>query len=365
MIREAVKDIQLSIRKISEKASEQDECVRMDIGQPSFDTPQHVKDAARERIEEQQGYTSTLGTEDLRRRIADEESDKKGVEIDSDQVLVTVGGMQALYAIYAARLGPDATVALNDPCWGPYKLISGINGNKFSQVEYWDENGELRDEARQEIKKADAVIVNTPSNPTGKTLSREQAKEIAEFSDDSGTYLVSDEVYHRLSFDEHHSPAAFSQNSAVIGSVSKNHAMTGWRVGWIVDEEPNVREYAKATRAMTASPPKISQLAAEEALSNDHHVEEMKQTYQERRDIVVERMSSLGWEFETPGGAIYAFPEVDRDSWDFCLEMVEKGVAMVPGEPFGPESDQNVRICFGSVEKDEIRRAFDIIEEEL
>jgi len=118
-------------------------------------------------------------------------------------------------------------------------------------------------------------------------------------------------------------------------------------------------------RGATACPPHISQLASVEALKNDSHVEEVRSEYEDRRGVIVDRMEKLGWDFEMPEGAIYAFPEVGEDSWDFCMRMIEKGIAMVPGEPFGPESDQNVRICFGSTSKEQINKAFDILEKEL
>lgn len=370
MFRERVENIDLSIRRIAEKAAEKDECVRFDIGQPSFDTPQHIKDAAKEGLDNKQGYSPMLGIDELREKVVEEERLKKGVgekvEIGKENVMITTGGMGALYSVFSAHLGSDDKAVFNDPCWGPYKMISEINGNQWEQVEYWDEEGNLREEAKQKIREADFFIVNTPSNPTGKVLTEEKAREIGEFSEEAGTLMVSDEVYHRLTFDrEHYSPAVHSCDSVVIGSVSKNHAMTGWRVGWILAKEKNIEQYAKVSRATTACPPRISQYAAVEALEDDSHVDNMRKTYQERRDLLVERMEQIGWDFEVPEGAIYAFPEVGRDSWDFCLEMVEEGVAMVPGEPMGPESDQNVRICFGSTTKEEINRAFDILEEEL
>ncbi|MFB6208782.1 MAG: pyridoxal phosphate-dependent aminotransferase [Candidatus Nanohaloarchaea archaeon] len=365
-MRERIENIDLSIRRIAEKASEQEECVRFDIGQPSFDTPQHIKESARERLEEKQGYSPMMGLEELREAVAGEESRKHGIQVDPKNVLVTVGGMGALFAVFSARLGRENKALFNDPCWGPYKMISEVNGNRWRQVEYWNEDRELREEAREEIEKADLMVVNTPGNPTGYTLSEKQARQIARVAEDSGTFLVSDEVYHRLTFGrKHYSPAAFTDNSCIIGSVSKNHAMTGWRVGWVVDESQNLENYAKVGRASTAVPPKISQLASVEALENDSHVEEMREAYRKRRDSVVERMEELGWDFVEPEGAIYTFPEIGRDSWDFCLEMVEEGVAMVPGEPMGPGSDRNVRICFGSTSKQQIERGFDIIEDNL
>ncbi|MFB6191379.1 MAG: pyridoxal phosphate-dependent aminotransferase, partial [Candidatus Nanohaloarchaea archaeon] len=356
--RDRVRDIELSIRKISEKAREQDECVRFDIGQPSFDTPEHVKEAARGRMEQKQGYTSTLGIEELREAVAKEESMKKGIDTGSEEVMVTAGGMEAIYSVFATVLEGSDTTVFNDPCWGPYRMISEVNGNDWKQVNFF-EDGELRDEAREEFQDAEVVVVNTPSNPVGRVLGQEQAREVAEASEEADALLVSDEVYHRLTYGrEHISPAQFADESVVIGSMSKNHAMTGWRVGWVTAGEQMVQQLAKASRALVACPPKISQLAAVEALENDSHVDDMRSAYRERRDLVVERMEELGWEFVEPEGAIYAFPRVGRDSWDFCLDMIEKGVAMVPGEPFGPVCDRNVRISFGSTTREEIDRAF-------
>lgn len=365
-MREQIENINLSIRKISEKAAKQEEIVRFDIGQPSFDTPQHIKQATKDRMKEKQGYSPMLGLEELRENIASEENIKKGVEIEKDEIMVTTGGMGALFAVFSAQLGSEDKAVFNDPCWGPYKMISEVNDNQWTQVQYWDEERELRDKAREEIAKADLVVVNTPGNPTGYVLTEEQAKEIAEVAEEHDTFLVSDEVYHRLIYGkEHYSPAIYNDNSAIIGSASKNHAMTGWRVGWVVDDPENIEQYAKVSRASTACPPRISQYAAIAAIENDAHVEKMRESYEERRDLLVERMEQLGWEFVAPEGAIYAFPEVGEDSWDFCMRMIDEGVAMVPGQPMGPESDKNVRVCFGSTTKEEIDKAFDILEEEF
>ncbi len=365
-MRERIENITLSIRKISEKAGKQEDIVRFDIGQPSFDTPQHVKEAAKEGLENKQGYSPMMGLEELRERIAEEESVKEGLEISSEEVMVTTGGMGALYAVFAARLGSDDKAVFNDSCWGPYKMISEVSENEWSQVQYWDQNRNLRTEAKEKIKEADLLVVNTPGNPTGYVLTEDQARKIAEFADEHDTFLVSDEVYHRLTYDkDHYSPAAYSSKCCIIGSMSKNHAMTGWRTGWVIDSTENLEQYAKVSRASTACPPRISQYAAIEALKDDSHVEEMREAYQERRDLLVERMNDLGWDFVAPEGAIYAFPEVGEDSWDFCMRMIEEGVAMVPGEPMGPESNQNVRICFGSTTREEIEKAFNILEEEL
>jgi len=139
-MRERIENINLSIRKISEKAGKQKDIVRFDIGQPSFDTPEHVKEAAKEGLENKQGYSPMMGLKELRERIAEEESVKEGLKINSEEVMVTTGGMGALYAVFAARLGRDDKAVFNDPCWGPYKMISEVSENKWSQVQYWDQN---------------------------------------------------------------------------------------------------------------------------------------------------------------------------------------------------------------------------------
>lgn len=362
-MRERIENITLSIRKISEKARQNDS-IRLDIGQPSFDTPQHVKKAARKGLSQKQGYTSMKGIDSLRKAVAEEESMKEGLDFHEEDIIITTGGMGALFDVFAAQLDSEDKAVFNDPCWGPYKMISEVNDNQWSQVKYFDKNG-LREEAKNEIEDAELVVVTSPDNPTGRMLDRSEAKEIAKFADKNDTLLVSDEVYHCLTFGKDHiSPAQYSEDAVIIGSVSKNHAMTGWRIGWIASKH-DIDNYAKVNRAMSASPNKIGQIAAVEALQNRKHVEKMRSSYEERAELVKERMDELGWEYPDVDGAIYAFPKVGRDSWSFCLEMVEKGVAMVPGEPFGPESDQNVRIAFGAATKEELNQAFDILEEEL
>jgi aspartate/methionine/tyrosine aminotransferase len=137
-MRERIENIDLSIRKISEKASKKEDVVRFDIGQPSFDTPEHVKEATKEGLKEKQGYSPMLGLEDLREAVLNEEKDKKGFEqfdLGIENVMVTTGGMGALFAIFSARLGEKDKALFNDPCWGPYKMISEVNGNEWEQVE--------------------------------------------------------------------------------------------------------------------------------------------------------------------------------------------------------------------------------------
>ncbi|AOV94544.1 hypothetical protein AQV86_01295 [Nanohaloarchaea archaeon SG9] len=191
-MRERIENINLSIRKISEKAAKIDDIVRFDIGQPSFDTPEHVKEATKEGLEEKQGYSPMLGLEEMREAVLNEEKQKKGFEgldLGLENVMVTTGGMGALFAIFSARLGRGDKALFNDPCWGPYKMISEVNGNEWEQVEYWNDDRELRPEAREKIAEADMMVVNTPGNPTGYVLTEDQAREIGECAGENDTFL--------------------------------------------------------------------------------------------------------------------------------------------------------------------------------
>ncbi len=369
-MRQRVGDLSLSIRKISEKASNHEDCVRLDIGQPSFDTPEHIKEKAREELSKEQSYTSLYGLQELREAVVEGEKKKqkvgpKGIDLGPEDVMVTVGATQALYAIFASMLSTEDKVVLDDPCWVPYKTMSEVNGNRWEQVDFFEDGG-LTEEAKREIEDSEMVVVNTPTNPTGHALTKKEAKELGEYADDSGTLLVSDEVYHRFVYDrDHYSPTAYCENSIVVGSVSKSHAMTGWRIGWLIAHEEPIEDFKKVSRAMIGCPPKINQLASIHAIRNDRHVDNMRSVYKERRDLIDRRLNEMNLDFKEPQGSFYVFPDVGRDSWDFCLEMIEKGVAMVPGEPFGPGSRENVRICFGSADKEEINRGLDILEQEL
>ncbi len=369
-MRKRVGDLSLSIRKISEKANKHEDCVRLDIGQPSFDTPEYVKEKAKEELSKEQSYTSLYGIRELRKAITEGENRKEavgpmGIDLDPEDVMVTVGATQALYTVFASMLSTDDKVVLDDPCWVPYQTISEVNGNSWEQVDFFDCDG-LTDGAKEAIDGAEMVVVNTPTNPTGHVMTREEARELGEYADDAGTLLVSDEVYHRFVYDgKHYSPTAYCENSIVVGSVSKSHAMTGWRIGWLVAHKEPIEDFKKVSRAMIGCPPRINQLASIHAIRNDKHVDEMRSVYRKRRDIVDRRLEDMGLEFKEPQGSFYVFPDVGRYSWSFCLDMIEKGVAMVPGEPFGPGSKENVRICFGSATEKEINRGLDILEEEI
>ncbi|MCJ7478636.1 MAG: pyridoxal phosphate-dependent aminotransferase [Candidatus Nanohaloarchaeota archaeon QJJ-7] len=364
-IRESVRDAVFSIRDISEKAGRMDDTVRLDIGQPDFETPSEVKKAASEAIREDHiTYTSLWGIPELRKEAADYESWK--TEMGEKNIMVTTGGIGALHCILTGFLEPGENVVMNDPAWMPYSLISRVSPGTFGQVPYFDEDGEVRASAiRDSIgEDTELLLLNSPENPTGRVYTEEQVKTLGELAEEEGLWIVSDEVYdHLLYGDAEHVSAAehFPDRTLIVNSMSKNFAMTGWRIGWVASrDEEMIHELGKVNRASTACPNYIGQKAALTALKESQdYVNDMREEFEDRQELVLQHVEDLGWDSVNPEGAIYAFPDVEQDSWEFAHSLLEnEGVAVVPGSAAGGSGDTNVRICFGSATQEDIEEGF-------
>lgn len=356
-IRSEVTSFKESIRTISELAGSKPGCIRFDIGQPDFDTPSHIKAAAMRAIRAgKTGYTPTTGLPKLRDAIAASES-KKGRAFSPENVLVTVGGMSALFSVMFSILNRGDEVVITDPSWSLYPSQVKICGGVPVYADIESPESAITDKTK-------ALIVNSPSNPTGQMLSEADIKKVTALCDERDIFLISDEVYGDLAFDKPHiSPAKFTDRAIIVNSCSKTYAMTGWRLGWLVAKPQLVEEFSKCTRSMFACPNHISQYAAVAALTGDQSsVDDMRDEYRLRKDTLIKRMNSLGWNFPSVDGGIYAFPDVGQDGWSFVNKLLENNISAVPGEPFGPSAKNHIRLCFGSVGVEKINAAFDVID---
>ncbi len=359
-IRKSVKEGNYSVREISEEAGKKEDIVRFDIGQPSFDTPENVKKAAREVINEEKiTYTSLWGIEDLRQEAADFESHK--AKYNKENVMITTGGIGALYCVFSTLCNSGDNIVFSDPCWPVYSLISKSSTSELRQVPFI-KDGEINAEAiRSKIdNRTKAIVINSPENPTGRIYSREEIDELAEIARENDLWIIGDEVYDRLTYGREHVSVAevAPKRSLIINSMSKNFAMTGWRIGWVATKSKElIHELGKLNRSTTACPNFVGQYAALEGLKNSKdYIEIMRQTYSERKKLIQEELDDIGIKYVNPEGAIYIFPDVERDSWKFSKELLDHaGVSVVPGEPSGRDSRNNVRICFGTVSKKEIK----------
>ncbi|MFH1127630.1 MAG: aminotransferase class I/II-fold pyridoxal phosphate-dependent enzyme [archaeon] len=364
-----IQDIQLSIRKISDMASLVPGCIRFDIGQPDFKTPKNIQDAAVRAIKEgKHDYTPVAGIAPLREAIAASEG-AKGFDVVDKNVMVTMGGMGALFTTMLGFLDAGDEVIFPDPTWPPYKLIVSSVGGVSRLVPYFGEGGKLDIDAISSAigARTKFVVVNTPENPTGRVIGKSDLRAIAQVAQDKGVMIISDEVYDRILFDgaKHVSIKKYAHDNAIlINSVSKTYAMTGWRLGWLVAREDIVGQLVKCNRASVACPNSVSQYAALEALCGPQDaVTDMVSEYQKRKDLVVKLMDKMGWEYVEPRGAFYAFPKVGGDSWKFATDLIEKAkVSVVPGLPSGPRSEEYVRLCFGSADLEQVKVGFERIE---
>ncbi len=366
-VRGSIRDVGFSIREISERIVQQDDPVRFDIGQPDFGTP----DVVRRRMQDVMAddhitYTPLWGIDPLRDEIARQEGEKFPDGLSRDGVLVTTGGTGALFCLLDTLLDDGASVVTNDPAWSPYRMVAAATPGEMRQVPYFHDDGSVAaDRVRDAIDDdTRALILNTPENPTGRVYSQDAVETLGGIAAAHDLTIVADEVYDRLVFDDarHVSPAGkFPDRTVVVNSVSKNYAMTGWRIGWLAHPDPDlIHEIGKVNRATTASPNYPAQQAALTALQDCRgYADEMRAAFRARRDAVMEHVAELGWDCVTPGGAIYVFPDVQQDSWTFARRLIEEqAVSVVPGEPFGSASDTNVRLCFGSVDEDGIHEGF-------
>ena len=368
-----ISDIKLSIRKITELAGARNGCVRFDIGQPDFDVPQQVKDAAIEAIRTQQmGYGPVSGILPLREKLAEYES-KKGLDFGAENISVATGGMNALGNIFLAVLEPEDEVIVSSPSWPPYMLIISTAYGKPVLTRFFDEFGNLDVEAIESsiTPRTKAIIVNTPENPTGRVICRKDLEAIAEVAKKHDLMIVSDEVYDHILFDneKHVSLASIApERTVVVNSASKTFSMTGWRIGWLACADVNfVDQVSKCNRATTACPNAVSQYAVLAAMDLDRSVvDEMVAEYAKRKEVMMSRIKSLGWDAVEPKGAFYVFPKVGFESWKFSTDLIEKaGVSIVPGTPSGSGFEEYARFCFGSTSVEVINEGFDRIEKFL
>ena len=346
------------IRVIMDLAAEQKEAFHLELGEPGFSTPRHIQEAAVQAMKDGfTKYTPNPGFLSLREIILRKVRGENRVKAELDQIGVTPGSMFALASALMAVVEAGDEVLIPDPGWPNYYMQAIVMGFKPIFYRLHEESG--FEPIVREIEpligpRTRAIVVNSPSNPTGAVHSEETVADVLDLAVRRDIYIISDEVYEKIIFTgSHFSPATLDPNERVIGiyGLSKTYAMTGWRIGYYVAPRDIAPEMHKLTEPFVACASAISQKAAEAALSGPQEcVEEMVRAYRERRDLVTETLAREGFEFFTPQVAFYMLVRIDEtgvDSYAFAKELVQKtGVAVAPGSTFGPSAAPYVRISF-------------------
>jgi aspartate/methionine/tyrosine aminotransferase len=350
------------IRKLVDAISVTPGVVGLHVGEPDFDTPAHIKQAAIRALNAgSTHYTNTAGIPELREAIAEKLGKENGVDVDPEnEVLVTHGGYAAIYASLQALIDPSDEILLIEPAWtydgfialaGGRKAPCGLHGPSFELT---------RDALESKISdRTKLILVSSPNNPTGNMFSREELEIVAEVAKTRDLLVLSDEVYEKLVYDglSHCSIASFpgmSDRTITVNSFSKTYAMTGWRIGYIAASKEVVTAIKKVVAYGYGCINAAVQKAAVEALTGPQDcVKEMLKEYDCRRHLIVKGLNEIsGVECKKPKGAFYAFANIlsfKLSSQEFAAMLLQKAkVATIPGSAFGSSGEGYLRISFAT-----------------
>ncbi len=352
------------IREVFEAASE--DAINLGLGQPDFPTPAHARRGAIEAIESghTDAYTSNKGTRSLREAISAKYDRDYSLEIDPADVIATSGGSEALHLVLQAHVDPGEEVIFPDPGFVSYDALTNIADGTPKPVPLREDLTLDPATVEEAITDDTAVfVVNSPANPTGAVQSEEDMREFARIADEHDVLCLSDEVYEHIVFEgAHHSPMEFAEtdNVVVVSACSKTYSMTGWRLGWVAASNRRIERMLRVHQYGQACASAPAQYAAEAALTGPQEpVEEMVETFERRRDLVVDGLEDAGLEVPTPEGAFYAMPKVP-EGW--CDEVLDRGVVVVPGDAFGEHGEGYARLSYATGTED-LKEALEIIDE--
>lgn len=328
------------IDKISKMQSDGKDLIRLDIGQPDLPVPRLVKDATIQAVEgNKTGYTHSLGIPALREKVASING------VPAENVIITTGGK---FPIYAAFMQMNGKATLIRPCWGAYPLMLKTLGKKYDTIETTFESGFQPD--LNLLKDTSMAVINYPNNPTGLGLGKEGFATLAEKAREEDFTVLSDEVYTKMSFKESPSIVDYDCDYIAINSFSKTFSMTGYRVGYAIASLPVIKEIQKFQQLTVTSPPEFAQYAALAAMDIvDETSAHISAFYKKRMVRAVDLLQDAGFEVLPSDGTFYLFPRLKADASTFAMKLLDEGVSVLPGAPFGPY-DSHFRISLVSDE---------------
>ncbi len=343
-------EIEISgIRKCFEGAGP--DAINLGLGQPDFDTPAHIKEAAIKSIEQGfTAYTPNCGVPELRSAIAEKFRSENDIKCQPEEIMVTSGASEALFLAISALVNPGDEVLVGDPSFLSYSALTKLVGGRPIGVPM-SKDLRLSPEAVEKriTDKTRAIVVNSPSNPTGAVQTEEEIHALADLADDRDIALISDEVYEHFIYDgKHISPGKYSDNVITINAVSKTYAMTGWRLGYLIAKGCALDQLLKAHQYIQACACSISQKAALAAITGPQDcVASMRDEFRSRRDLLVQGFQEMGIDLVIPQGAFYLFPKVG-DGEAASAKLAKAGVIAVPGSAFGPCGREHIRLSYSA-----------------
>ncbi|MDD3656370.1 MAG: pyridoxal phosphate-dependent aminotransferase [Atribacterota bacterium] len=354
------------IRKLFDLAQNRKDIISFGIGEPDFITPDHVRKAAKQAIDDgYTHYTPNAGFSDLREALAQKLRAVNQIPVKTEEIVVTAGGTQALFSAFYALLNSGEELIVPDPGFLVYgSQVALVGGNPVYLPIREANNFQIDpDELKSLItSKTKAILINSPSNPTGMVIKEDIMKEIAKIALKYNLFVISDELYEDILFDgrKHISIASFpdmKERTISIFGFSKSYAMTGWRLAYLVCPEFLINEIIKIQQNTAVCPNSVTQRAVLYGLQHQEetqlNIENMRKAYQERRDVLMAGFTEIrGFRCLAPEGAFYAFPnitEIGKSSEELSMYLLEKcGVVTVPGNAFGQYGEGYLRFSFAT-----------------
>jgi aspartate aminotransferase len=362
---------------ISNKAAELEQdgvdVVDLSVGEPDFDTPDNIKQAAKEAMDAgHTGYTQSPGIPELRAAIAEKLAGDGLGFYGPENVMVTPGGKQALYEVFQVLVEEGDEVVLLDPAWVSYEAMTKLAGGSLRRVDtaqydfrLEDSLGDLNDTVSDDTE---LLVINSPSNPTGAVYSQTALEGVRDLAVKHDVTVISDEIYKEITYDDTAAPSlgelsGMQDRTVTLNGFSKAYAMTGWRLGYFAAPEPIVEQAGKVHGHSVSCAVNFVQHAGVEALRNtDEAVAEMREAFETRRDFLVDLFDDHGVDVVTPQGAFYMMPAVADDDQAWCEQAIEEAhVATVPGSAFG--SPGYARLSYAN-SKQRLREAVDRLADE-
>ncbi len=332
--------------------------VHMEVGEPDFVTPEAIKEKAIEAIRENRTfYTHSLGIQELRNKIAAYYYKTEGLEISPERIVITNGTSGAFLLLTAVLLDQEKPLGISDPGYPCYKNFALLADAPVIPIPVTEEtNYEITIKHLNELKNIpETLIISTPSNPTGTVYHEETIYDIHKFMSEKGKLIMVDEIYKGLIYGKQSRTAlSISEDIVVINGFSKTHAMTGWRLGWMVLPQALVRPVQKIAQNVFISPPAISQYAALRAFDVQDELEVMKGKYKIRRDFLLPELKKMGFHIPVdPDGAFYIYAGIDKwqiDSMTFVKRALKEAkVALTPGYDFGSfKAESHIRFSYAN-----------------
>ena len=348
------------IRKFFDLAADMPHCISLGVGEPDFKTPWSVRDAGIRSLElGRTKYTANSGLKELRGEICNYLQRRFDLHYKEENILVTVGGSEAIDLTIRAVVQPGDEVIIPEPCFVCYEPITQLTGGVSVHIatRAEDQFRLTADQLRAAITpRTKLLIFPYPNNPTGAVMSAAEMEEIAAVLRETNVLVLSDEIYSELTYglDRHVSIASLpgmAERTIVVNGFSKSYAMTGWRLGYAAGPAPLVKVMTKIHQSCIMSAPTTSQYAAITALRQcDDQIEMMRDEYNRRRRYVVKALNDMGLTCFEPRGAFYVFPSIQISgltSSEFCEQLLrEKEVAIIPGSAFGASGEGYARISY-------------------